>query len=69
MPSKYQHESLFRVIPKQIEYCPRFLVIESPDKQLIKLNPFAISKAVYGIAGDVKNIKRMRSGSLLVECA
>ncbi|XP_067674934.1 uncharacterized protein [Haliotis asinina] len=47
----------------------RFLVIEATDSLPIKLNPFAISKAISGICGDVKNVTRLRSGSLLVECA
>ncbi|XP_071114712.1 uncharacterized protein [Haliotis cracherodii] len=47
----------------------RFIVIEAADKQPIKLNPFAISKAVLGICGEVKNVTRLRSGSLLVECS
>ncbi|XP_067679753.1 uncharacterized protein [Haliotis asinina] len=48
---------------------PRFLVVEAVDFLPIKLNPFAISKAVSGICGEVKNVTRLRSGSLLVECA
>ncbi|XP_071114711.1 uncharacterized protein [Haliotis cracherodii] len=47
----------------------RFIVIEAADKQPIKLNPFAISKAVLGICGEVKNVTRLRSGSLLIECS
>ncbi len=35
----------------------------------LKINPFAVSKAVEGICGDVKNVTRLRSGSLLIECA
>ena len=46
----------------------RFLVIEAADHEPIKLNPFAISKAVHGYCGEVKNVTRLRSGSLLVEC-
>ncbi|XP_067676359.1 uncharacterized protein [Haliotis asinina] len=47
----------------------RFLVIEAVDFSPIKLNPFAISKAISGICGEVSNVTRLRSGSLLVECA
>ncbi|XP_048246218.1 uncharacterized protein LOC125377301 [Haliotis rufescens] len=46
----------------------RFLMIEAKDHQPIKLNPFAISKAIHGYCGDVKNVTRLPSGSLLVEC-
>ncbi|XP_048240218.1 uncharacterized protein LOC125373261 [Haliotis rufescens] len=52
-----------------IDSWARFLVIEASDKLPIKLNPFAISKAISGICGEVKNVTRLRSGSLLVECA
>ncbi|XP_048239179.1 uncharacterized protein LOC125372732 [Haliotis rufescens] len=45
----------------------RFVVTEAADKQPLKLNPFAISKAVSGICGEVKKVTRLRSGSLLVE--
>ncbi|XP_067660095.1 uncharacterized protein [Haliotis asinina] len=46
----------------------RFIVIEAEDHLPIKLNPFAISKAIHGHCGEVKNVTRLRSGSLLVEC-
>ncbi|XP_071086563.1 uncharacterized protein [Haliotis cracherodii] len=56
-------------ISQNIDTWARFLVIEAADNLPIKLNPFAISKAVSGICGEVKNVTRLRSGSLLVECA
>ncbi|XP_071114709.1 uncharacterized protein [Haliotis cracherodii] len=56
-------------ISQTIDTWARFLVIEAADKLPIKLNPFAISKAVSGICGEVKNVTRLRSGSLLVVCA
>ncbi|XP_071118408.1 uncharacterized protein [Haliotis cracherodii] len=56
-------------ISQNIDSWARFLVIEAADKLPIKLNPFAISKAVSGICGEVKNVTHLRSGSLLVECA
>ncbi|XP_067656365.1 uncharacterized protein [Haliotis asinina] len=46
----------------------RFIVIEAEDHLPIKLNPFAISKAIHGHCGEVKNVTRLRSGSLLIEC-
>lgn len=48
----------------------RFLVIhsETPDKTAAKLSPFAISKGLKGLAGELKEIKKLRSGDLLVEC-
>ncbi|XP_071105237.1 uncharacterized protein [Haliotis cracherodii] len=51
-----------------IDSWARFLVIEAKDHEPIKLNPFAISKAIQGYCGEVKNVTRLRSGSLLVEC-
>ncbi|XP_067648841.1 uncharacterized protein [Haliotis asinina] len=34
-----------------VDYWPRFLVIETLDKSPFKLNPFAVSKGIHGIAG------------------
>ena len=48
---------------------PRFLVIEScDDGALKKLSPFAIQKGIQGLAGEPKTVKKLRNGSLLVEC-
>ena len=48
---------------------PRFLILESTDPQqpLHKLSPFAINKGIVGIAGQPENVKKLRSGQLLVE--
>ena len=48
---------------------PRHLVIESTDvnMSLKKLSPFAVNKGIEGIIGTPKNIKRLRSGDILVE--
>ena len=50
---------------------PRFLVMESSsdDLPLSKLSPFAVQKGFQVVAGILKNIKRFRDGSFLVECA
>ena len=50
---------------------PRFIIIESLDKEssVAKLSPFAIHKGIMGIAGTVKDVKKLRSGHILVECA
>ena len=50
---------------------PRFLVEESSsdDLPLSKLSPFAVQKGFQAVAGTLKNIKRLRGGSFLVECA
>lgn len=49
---------------------PRFLVVEGtdPDKPLSRLSPFAIRKGFEGISKEIKNVKRLRDGSYLVEC-
>ena len=46
---------------------PRFLVISSIDDQPLRLNPFATAKTIQGLAGDVKDVKKIRKGFLLVE--
>ena len=40
----------------------------SEDLPLQKLSPFAVQKGFQAIAGTLKNIKRLRDGSFLVEC-
>ena len=48
---------------------PRFLVVEPTDvgRPLSSLSPFIIEKAMKGLAGEVKSVKKLRSGVLLVE--
>ncbi|XP_041347341.1 uncharacterized protein LOC121367293 [Gigantopelta aegis] len=47
---------------------PRFLVISSTDDGVLnKLSPFAIQKAIVGLAGEPKSVKKIKTG-LLVEC-
>ena len=50
---------------------PRFIVLNSsdPSAPLSRLSPFAILKGINGIAGAVNDIKKLRSGQILVECA
>lgn len=57
--------------PSENENWQRFIVLESltDDMPLTKLSPFAIHKGITGIAGTVKDIKKLRSGQILVECA
>lgn len=49
---------------------PKFITIESisSDIPITKLSPFAIQKGIAGIAGTVKEVKKLRSGQILVEC-
>lgn len=48
----------------------RFIILESTQTEmpLTKLSPFAIQKGIAGIAGTVKDVKKLRSGQILVEC-
>ena len=39
------------------------------ERRIGKLSPFAIHKGILGIAGVVKDVKKLRSGDILVECA
>jgi hypothetical protein len=49
---------------------PRFLIIcpVSESQSLGKLSPFAVAKAIRGLAGEPKDVKILQSGSILVEC-
>ena len=48
---------------------PRFLLIEStiPEQPLSKLSPFVIQKVLLSVAGSPKSVKKLSSGTLLVE--
>ena len=49
---------------------PRFLVIgSSSDDALKNLSPFAIQKGLDVLAGEPESVKKLRNGSLLIECA
>ncbi|XP_071088913.1 uncharacterized protein [Haliotis cracherodii] len=56
-------------IQTNVDSWPRFLVVDGVDGASLKINPFIVSKALEGICGDVKNVTRLRNGSLLVECS
>ena len=48
---------------------PRFLLIEStvPDQPLSKLSPFVIQKVLMSVEGSPKSVRKLSSGSLLIE--
>ena len=50
---------------------PRFLVVQftDPETPLSKLSPFAIQKAIEGIAGEPKSVRRLGFANLLIEVA
>ncbi|GFX80409.1 putative RNA-directed DNA polymerase from transposon X-element [Trichonephila clavipes] len=45
----------------------RFLLISLPNNAMSVQSPFKIHKALKGIGGEPKSVKRLRSGDLLVE--
>ncbi|GFS83736.1 uncharacterized protein TNCV_610731 [Trichonephila clavipes] len=45
----------------------RFLLISLPNNELSKKSPFAIHKALIGIGGEPKSVKRLRFGDLPIE--
>ncbi|GFW40970.1 uncharacterized protein TNCV_4370181 [Trichonephila clavipes] len=45
----------------------RFLLLSLPKRKRSKISPFAIHKALIGIGGEPKSIKRLRSRDLLIE--
>ncbi|GBO43133.1 hypothetical protein AVEN_129814-1 [Araneus ventricosus] len=45
----------------------RFLIISLPNNELSKFSPFAIEKALKGIGGSPKTVKRLKSGDILIE--
>ena len=66
--SEVDSESSDEESQRRISAWPRFLVVESTDQErsLAKLSPFAIEKAIQGLAGKPKDVKKLSSGSLLV---
>lgn len=46
---------------------PKFLIISSATHELAKLSPFYVQKALLGISGNPKSVKKLRSNDLLVE--
>ncbi|GFW51417.1 putative RNA-directed DNA polymerase from transposon BS [Trichonephila clavipes] len=60
------------VLPKkpnvgQIATNVRFFLIPLQYVEISKKSPFAIHKALIGIGGEPKSVKRLRSGDLLIE--
>ena len=54
--------------PETTPNWPRLLVSSSgDDKTLPNRSPFAVNKAVEGVLGTPKSIKRLRSGNFLLE--
>ncbi|GFX26472.1 uncharacterized protein TNCV_950701 [Trichonephila clavipes] len=51
----------------QMSKITRFLLISLPNNDMLNKSTFAIHKALIGIGGEPKSIKRLRSGDLLIE--
>ncbi|GFX24849.1 RNA-binding protein 34 [Trichonephila clavipes] len=45
----------------------RFLILSLPNNEMLQKSPFAIHKAIQGISGEPKSVKKLRSGDLLIE--
>ncbi|GFU15147.1 uncharacterized protein TNCV_3789871 [Trichonephila clavipes] len=45
----------------------RFLILSLPNNEMSQKSPFIIHKALIGIGGEPKSIKKLRSGDLLIE--
>ena len=58
-------------VSKENANWPRFLILSAvkDGQSLDKLSPFAIAKALKGLAGEPKDVKVLRSGKILVECS
>jgi len=52
--------------PSHINW-PHFVIISGKGESIPK-NPFLIAKSIQAIAGEVKSVKHLRDGNLLVEC-
>ncbi|GFX52488.1 uncharacterized protein TNCV_4325041 [Trichonephila clavipes] len=52
---------------EQISFNTRFLLVSLPHNDMSIKSPFAIQKALIGIGGEPKSVKRLRSGDLLIE--
>ena len=57
--------------PNPDENLPKFIVLKPTyaDQPLTKLSPFVIEKSILGRYGTVKQVKKLKDGSLLIEAA
>ncbi|KAK6178179.1 hypothetical protein SNE40_012989 [Patella caerulea] len=68
-PNTEDVSELFNLKSKISKAWPRFLLIESPSTDLSKVSPFLITKGIAGLAAEPKAIKKLKNGTLLIECA
>ncbi|GFV36065.1 uncharacterized protein TNCV_345811 [Trichonephila clavipes] len=45
----------------------RFLLLALPNNEMSNKSPFAVHKALIGIGGEPKSVKRLRSEDLIIE--
>ena len=72
LSSDYDDDSDSDMEVRQVSgFWPSWLIIEAADeeKPLSGLSPFAIAKGIKGLSGEPKSVKKLRNGSLLVQCA
>ncbi|GBM29830.1 hypothetical protein AVEN_48278-1 [Araneus ventricosus] len=67
-----QKDTLKEILPSSctvdvISKTVRFLVLSVPNNSLLKKYPFAIQKGLYGISKNLKSVKKLASGDLLLE--
>lgn len=72
LTNKGQHIDTSHVTNMKSDYkpAPRYLVLKHQDanKDLSKVSPFLINKMItYVAGGEVKNIKKLRNGTLIIE--
>ena len=67
--SDSEHEQDLSKKPPRNANFPRFIVMKPTysEQSLTKLSPFAVEKSILGIYGMVKQVKKLKDGSLLFE--
>ena len=66
--TKFQNSKKWNVVSS--DSWPRFLIIASSDDgNMQKLSPFAIQKGLVGLSGEPKSLKKLKNGTLLIECS
>ena len=67
--SDSEHEQDLSKKPPRNANFPRFIIMKPTyaDQPLTKLSPFAVEKSVLGRYGTVKQVKKLKDGSLLFE--
>ena len=69
-PKKRKNESRLEEEIEVSDNRSRFIVLKSSEGgiPLTKLSPFVIEKNIKSCAGEVKNVTKLKSGGLMIEC-